>query len=259
MENILDKICHTKLGEIKEARSKVSYTQIEKLASQASLRTSFHEALINEDYETIRVIAEVKKASPSKGVIDPNFNHMNTARGYVENGAHCLSVLTDKEYFQGAPEYLQEITSEFNIPCLRKDFILDEYQILEAKAWGASAILLIVDCLKDQDLLRLHRFAVDLGLDVLVETHREDEVKRALDNEAIIIGVNNRNLRTFETSLETTFKLREMIPDTHITVSESGISTREDIEKILSHKVEAVLVGESLMRQGSNLLKDFLN
>lgn len=259
MENILDKICATKVEEIKEAKSKLSYSGIESKAAKAAARPSFHDALKNPNFKSIKVVAEVKKASPSKGVIDPNFNHMKTAEGYVKNGAHCMSVLTDVQYFQGAPEYLQEISANFNIPCLRKDFILDEYQILEAKAWGASAILLIVDCLKDTDLLRLHRFAQDLGLDILVETHREDEVKRALDNEAVIIGVNNRNLRTFETDLETTFRLREMIPSTHIAVSESGISTVEDIQRVLDHKVEAVLVGESLMRQGSGLLKAFLD
>lgn len=259
MANILDEICAHKLIEIKEAISLKSYTQIEKEAGLAKVRASFKDALINPDYKKIKIIAEVKKASPSKGVIDPNFNHMKTAEIYAQNGAHCMSVLTDKKFFQGAPEFLQEITANFETPCLRKDFILDEYQILEAKAWGASAILLIVDCLKDSELLRLHRFALDLGLDVLVETHREDEVKRALDNEAIIIGVNNRNLRTFETSLETTFRLRQIIPKTHITVSESGISSADDIRQVLEAEVEAVLVGESLMRQGAGLLKDFLN
>ena len=258
MENILDKICATKVDEIKAAKAKLSYAGIEREASKAESRPSFYAALKNPTFESIRVIAEVKKASPSKGIIDPDFDHMKTAQGYVTNGAHCMSILTDVKYFQGSPKYLQEISSQFPIPCLRKDFILDEYQILEAKAWGASAILLIVDCLKDPDMLRLHRFAHDLDLDVLVETHREDEVKRALDNEATIIGVNNRNLRTFETDLETTFRLREMIPSSHIAVSESGISTREDIERILEHHVEAVLVGESLMKQGSELLKDFL-
>lgn len=258
MENILDKICHTKLGEIQEAKSLLGYAKLETLAAKAPKRASFHDALVNPDFKKIKVIAEVKKASPSKGVIDPNFDHMKTAEGYVQHGAHCMSVLTDVQYFQGAPEYLQEITAKYATPCLRKDFILDEYQILEAKAWGASAILLIVDCLKDSELLRLHRFAHDIGLDVLVETHREDEVKRALDNEAVIIGVNNRNLRTFETDLNTTFRLKKLIPDTHIAVSESGISSSEDIQKVLDHRVEAVLVGESLMRQGAQLLGQFL-
>lgn len=256
--NILDRIVATKHEELKLALSKVSYAQIEKEALARTVPGDFHGALINPELKKVRVIAEVKKASPSKGIIRADFDPMEVADAYVESGASCISVLTDEQYFMGHADNLKNITAKHNIPCLRKDFIIDEYQILEARAWGASAVLLIVDCLEDKVMLRLREFAESLGLSVLVETHREEEVHRALDTGATLIGVNNRNLRTFETTLETTFRLRELIPSTHTVVSESGISTGEDIQAILDHNVGAVLVGESLMRSGANLLKDWV-
>ena len=177
---------------------------------------------------------------------------------YKKNGANCISVLTDQKYFQGHDQFLVDIVKQVQVPSLRKDFIVDEYQILEARALGASAILLIVDCLTDEELKRFQKFAWDLDLDVLVETHREEEVIRALHMEANMIGINNRDLRTFETNLETTFNLRDLIPSTALCISESGISSYDEIQKLLEYEVDAVLVGESLMRSQGNNMREVL-
>ena len=257
--NILDEICAYKKIFVEEAKKNCSYGEIEKQALAQPKASSFFTALKNKDFSQIKVIAEVKKASPSKGVIEPNFDHMRIAQTYLENGANALSILTDEKYFQGHARYLQEIVQSVSLPALRKEFIVDEYQILEAKAWGASAILLIVDCLTSAELKRFHQFAKELDLDVLVETHREEEVHEALAAGAEMIGVNNRNLRTFETSLETTFSLRPLVPEEFVFISESGISTAEDIRRLLEIKTDAVLVGESLMRSQGSLLRDFLS
>lgn len=205
----------------------------------------------------VRVIAEVKKASPSKGVIRADFDPVAIAETYQAAGATCISCLTDTQYFQGSLHHLQAIRPKVNLPILRKDFTIDEYQIIEARAAGADCILLIVaafhgDCADDrtpQDMIRLKRAAEALGLDVLVEVHTEEEMQIALEADSTLIGINNRNLKTFETSLDVTFKLAEMVPRSVLLVSESGIGRTDDLRAVSGAGAHAVLVGESLMRQ----------
>ena len=199
------------------------------------------------------VIAEVKKASPSKGVIREHFDPVAIARSYEAGGAACLSVLTDIDFFQGDDTYLQQARAACALPVLRKDFTIDPYQIVEARVLGADCILLIVSALDDAQLASLYREAMDIGLDVLVEVHDADELQRALTLQPIhgrrpLIGVNNRNLRTFEVSLETTVSLKRTMRDDRTLITESGISTREDVERMLAADVDAFLVGESFMR-----------
>lgn len=198
----------------------------------------------------VALIAEIKKASPSKGLIRKDFDPGEIARIYSTSGASAISVLTDKEFFQGSPEYLSTARSVSKLPLLRKDFIIDPYQIYEARLLGADAILLIMAVLTDREAGEFQGIAAGLGMDCLVEVHTADELKRALALDAQIIGINNRNLQTFQTDLETTFRLREMISDPNITVvSESGINTRDDVLKLKEHEVHAMLVGEALMRE----------
>lgn len=195
------------------------------------------------------VIAEVKKASPSKGVIRADFDPVAIARRYAECGAAAISVLTEERYFQGSPAYLEAIRAAVAVPLLRKDFIIDPYQVAEARAWGADAILLIVAALDDRPLRELHVAAGELGLDVLVEAHTAEEVDRAVAAGATLIGVNNRDLRTFVTTLETAERLRERIPAGAIAVAESGIETVADVARLRAAGYDVFLVGESLMRQ----------
>ncbi len=258
MSTILDEIIAYKKTWVKSCKDNISYGEVEKKALATPTPVSFAEPLRNPTHESIKIIAEVKKASPSKGVISKDFDPLKTAIGYEKIGAHCVSVLTDVKYFQGEDRFLDEISNTISLPCLRKDFIVDEYQILEARALGASAILLIVDCLSNEEIIRYQKFAKSLGLDSLVETHRKEEVERALECDAQLIGVNNRNLRTFATDLETSFQLREMVPNDRIFLSESGISTPEHIKQLLACKTDAVLVGESLMRSNGQLLQQLL-
>ena len=194
------------------------------------------------------VIAEVKKASPSKGVIRPDFDPVQIAASYIRNGATALSVLTDRKFFQGSLQYLADIRAMARVPVLRKDFILDAYQLHEARAYGADAILLIAAALEPAALGLLHDEAGTIGLEVLVEVHSEEEIDRVRDIGVSIFGVNNRDLRTFHTSLDVTVRLADRIPKGALLVSESGIGTGRDVAMLMSHGVNAVLVGESLMR-----------
>jgi indole-3-glycerol phosphate synthase len=194
------------------------------------------------------VIAEVKKASPSKGVMRADFHPAEIARSYAAGGAACLSVLTDVDFFQGADAYLQEASAACALPVLRKDFTIDPYQVYEARTLGADCILLIVAALGDAVLLELAALADELGMDVLVEVHDGEELDRALATSARLIGINNRNLRTFETTLDTTLNLRARVPTDRLLVTESGIVTREDVVKMRAAEVHAFLVGETFMR-----------
>lgn len=194
------------------------------------------------------VIAEIKKASPSKGVIREHFDPAYIAGDYEKGGATCLSVLTDHDFFQGHEDYLRQAKQACTLPVLRKDFLIDPYQVYEARVIGADCILLIVAALEDDALMRLCGLAMDLGMDVLVEVHDGDELKRALSLPAALIGINNRNLRTFTTSLNTTLTLLDKIPEDRIVVTESAIHTREDVALMREHGVNVFLVGEAFMR-----------
>jgi indole-3-glycerol phosphate synthase len=256
MESILDKINAHKITEIQAEKAVLSYSDLELQVRNYPVRMpAFKNAVTNSDYKSIRIIAEVKKASPSKGIIDPNFDPIKTALAYGEYGADAISVLTDKKFFMGDDQYLKQISEICpQIPLLRKDFILDEYQILKAKLLGASAILLIISSLNAETFQKLYRFAKDLGLDVLTETHDEREVDIALKGGADIIGVNNRNLHTFQTDINISLKLRPLVPESIPFVSESGIDSAEQVKILLEHKISAVLVGEAFMRQGADLI-----
>ncbi|MBA54366.1 MAG: indole-3-glycerol-phosphate synthase [Pseudomonadales bacterium] len=194
------------------------------------------------------VIAEAKKASPSKGVIREQFEPAAIARSYEEGGAACLSVLTDHDFFQGHEDYLQQARAACSLPVIRKDFIVDPYQVLEARAIGADCILLIAACLSDQQMADLCSTAVELGMDVLIEVHDREELDRSLPLEQTLVGINNRNLHTFDVSLNTTFDLLPHIPEQRIVVTESGILSVDDVERMRAHAVNAFLVGEAFMR-----------
>ncbi|AOS96765.1 Indole-3-glycerol phosphate synthase [Microbulbifer aggregans] len=206
------------------------------------------------------VIAEIKKASPSKGVIREDFIPAEIATSYEKGGAACLSVLTDVDFFQGADAYLQQARSAVRLPVLRKDFTVDPYQVYEARALGADCILLIAACLEDGQMRDLNGLAQEVGLDVLVEVHDGEELERALALPNRLIGINNRNLHTFDVQLETTFQLLDRIPDDRIVVTESGIHTTDDVAAMRGHDVHAFLVGEAFMRDkepGRRLLEMF--
>ena len=193
-------------------------------------------------------ICEVKKASPSKGLIAPDFPYVAIAKEYEQAGAAAISVLTERDYFLGSPQYLQEIAAAVTTPVLRKDFVIDEYQVYEARAIGADCVLLIVAALGDAQLRELAGLAAHLDMDVLVEVHDEEELDRALAVDAPLIGVNNRDLRTFRTDLETTLRLRALVPADRLLVTESGVHTREDVARLRAGGVHAFLVGEAFMR-----------
>jgi indole-3-glycerol phosphate synthase len=200
--------------------------------------------------QAIALIAEIKKASPSAGIICQDFDPVKIAKEYEAAGASCLSILTDEKFFQGSLDYLRQIRAAVKIPLLRKDFIIDERQILEAIEWGADAILLIVAILTDEQLAKFHSLAVEAGLAVLVEVHDEKELERTLKINPALIGVNNRNLKTFKVDLATTEKLAKKIGAGKILVAESGIHSRADVERLKKCGAKAILVGESLMKNG---------
>jgi indole-3-glycerol phosphate synthase len=250
-ENVLDKIVATKSAEVAAGKQQQSISDLRKLIAQQTPCRGFYHAIENQVLKgETAVIAEVKKASPSKGIIRADFNPVEIAQSYLKGGATCLSVLTDAEYFQGSDAYLQQIRQVVGLPVLRKDFMLDPWQIYQSRALGADCILLIVACLTDELLLELNDLAEDLGMDVLMEVHDEEEMQRALATPAKLIGINNRNLKTFETSLQTSEKLRVMVApeQNRIVVSESGIHSSEDIQFLQDNNIYTYLIGESLMR-----------
>lgn len=250
MSDILKKILETKHAEVAAAAESKPLKQMQDEAYAADdprdFAGSIH-AKIMADKPA--VIAEIKKASPSKGVIRENFHPAEIARSYEKGGAACLSVLTDAPYFQGHADYLREAKAACSLPVLRKDFMIDPYQIYEARAMGADCILLIVAALELPKMRLLEDVAHDLGMAVLVEVHDADELELALQLETPLIGINNRNLRTFDVSLQTTLDLLQKLPDDRCVVTESGIFTPEDVALMRSHDVHTFLVGEAFMRQ----------
>jgi len=247
--DILNRILATKQREISERRAQRSIDELQQQAHHVSPPRGFVAALHRRVQQGgFGVIAEIKKASPSKGVIREDFNVVEIARSYEAGGASCLSVLTDSEYFQGHEVFLTQARGACGLPVIRKDFIVDPYQVVEARAIGADCILLIVAALSDEELASLHAAAREQGMDVLVEVHDGEELERALKLNLDLIGINNRNLRTFETSLDTTIELLSRVPDGCLVVTESGIHTRADVELMRDHDVHAFLVGEAFMR-----------
>lgn len=246
MPDILSEIVDWKRREIAEARRRMPLDELEAQALEAPPARDFLAALAGPG--PIRLIAEVKKASPSAGVLRVDFDPIAIARTYQAHGANCLSVLTDAKFFQGHLTYLARIRASVVIPLLRKDFTIDEYQVVEARMAGADAVLLIAECLADAELRSLRERAEALGMTALVEFHDPANLRRVVDSGARLIGINNRDLTRFVTDLDQTLRLRDEIPPEVVLVSESGIRTRADVERLESAGVHAILVGETLMR-----------
>ncbi len=250
--DILKKILQTKAEEVERRKAKTPLEMLQEIATDIEKPRGFYQALkSNADAKKPAIIAEIKKASPSKGVIREDFRPVDIAMDYAMNSATCLSVLTDKDYFQGSEVYLQLVHDRCPLPVIRKDFMVDPYQIHEARALGADCILLIVAALDDAQMQELASITAELGMDVLVEVHDAEEMQRALQLETKLVGVNNRNLRTFETSLQTTLELKDMLPEDRLLVTESGIHTKEDVQLMHENDIYTFLVGEAFMRAES--------
>jgi len=261
MSDILNKILETKKVEIAAAKAKIGLPEMQALAESAPKTRDFIGSIRKKIVAgKAAVIAEIKKASPSKGVIRPDFKPSEIALSYEKGGAACLSVLTDVEYFQGSSEYLKLARAACKLPVLRKDFMIDEYQVYEARAMGADCILLIAAAIDLSKMRELENIAHKLGMSVLVEVHNGEELELALQLETPLLGINNRNLRTFEVTLDTTLGLLNRLPQGKIVVTESGIFTTEDVKLMRNNQVNTFLVGEAFMRQddpGAELAKVF--
>lgn len=250
---ILKKIIERKHEEVRDRSRRVSAAELEAciMAMQGTDQDprGFADAMFRAVAEgRSAVIAEAKKASPSKGLLRDPFDPAAIAKSYQAGGASCMSVLTDVDFFQGSEQYLKEARAACDLPVIRKDFIVDPYQVYEARAMGADCILLIVSCLADEQMARLNALALRLGMDVLVEVHGADELERALELDNRLVGINNRNLHTFEVSLENTFELLDSIPQDRLVVTESGIHSPEDVAAMRERGVNSFLVGEAFMR-----------
>ena len=246
---ILRKILARKREEVAQRSARVALSDVEQQASEQPVARGFARALQAQVASgEAAVIAEVKKASPSKGVIRPDFHPAQIAESYERGGASCLSVLTDVDFFQGSDDYLQQARNACSLPVLRKDFTVDPYQVVEARAIGADAILLIVAALDQDQMLELAAAAGEVGVDVLVEVHDRNELERALELETPLVGINNRDLHSFDTTLDTTFRLLEHIPDDRLVITESGIHSIDEVNAMREREVHAFLVGEAFMR-----------
>jgi len=255
----LDNIIDYKKSELEERKQKVPIGALKSQLQFIKGRRDFRKALSN--VHGTRIIAEVKKASPSKGVIREDFDHVEIARTYEREGAAAISVLTDSHFFQGDIEYLSQIRCVVDIPLLRKDFIIDEYQVLEAMVYGADALLLIAAVLGEKELQNLYDMTRSLGMQVLVEIHDKRDLKKAKKIGAEIIGINNRNLKSFRTDIKTTVRLARLISEDKIIVSESGINTKEDLAFLKKGGADAFLIGEAFMREQDPgvLLRELIN
>jgi indole-3-glycerol phosphate synthase len=245
MQTILDKIVESKRREVEAAKQEIPERELRARAADAPTPRPFQSALAASG--PIKLIAEIKKASPSKGVIRNDFHPVQIARVYEQHGAACISVLTDEPFFQGSLEYLRAVRQAVALPVLRKDFILDPYQVWEARAAGADAVLLIAECLSGAQLTRLHDVITQLHMAALVEFYEPANLPSVLDAGATLIGVNNRDLRTFQTDLQHTIRMRERIPEDRLVVAESGIHHRQDVRLLQQAGIHAMLVGERLM------------
>ena len=246
MISILKKIVDQKHKDIERAKSKVSLAELEAKIQNTPPPLDFQAALVaNSD---VSLIAEVKRASPSKGLIREDFDPVQIANAYQENGASCISVLTDEHFFQGHLDFLREVRGNVDIPVLRKDFILDPYQVVEARAAGADAVLLIAECLTPSQLKDLHAVIAELKMTALVELYDSKNIESVLACNPTLVGVNNRDLNTFEIDLQHSIRIKQNLPEEIAMVSESGIFTNQDVQLMAENKVDAILVGESLMR-----------
>lgn len=249
---ILERILINKRYEVDAAKKQTSFAELESRFPPAEEARSFAAAMSERvRQQQVAVIAEIKKASPSKGLIRADFQPAQHAQDYQANGAACLSVLTDEKYFQGSNDYLVQARAACDIPVIRKDFMIDMYQIAESKVLGADCILLIVAALDRTQLLELAHYANTISLDILVEVHNEEELERALELKTDLIGINNRNLHNFETSLQTTIDLAQLIPEGKTVVTESGIHTSKEVDFMTSNGIYGFLIGEAFMRAES--------
>jgi indole-3-glycerol phosphate synthase len=255
MSNILDEIVMTKREEVEARKKSAPVEQLKETISTLGRPRNFFQAVTRKTKKKLNLIAEVKKASPSAGVIRADFDPVKIAQAYAAGGADALSVLTDEKYFQGKLEYIHAIRDAVKLPVLRKDFIIDPYQVYESRAAGADAMLLIAECLETSELIDLQILATELNMTCLIEVHDLDNLMRVRDRvigfplkSYSLLGINNRDLRTFKTDLGTTLRMAELVEDRSVLVTESGINTRADVEKVAGAGVSAALVGESLMR-----------
>ena len=246
---VLKKILSRKADEVAQRKLEVGIDQLKKSVETASAPRGFAKALQAKiSAGDSAVIAEIKKASPSKGIIREHFDPAAIAKSYEQGGAACLSVLTDIDFFQGADEYLKLARAACSLPVIRKDFMIDDYQLYESRAMGADCVLLIVAALDAPSLKRLHRLSLSLGLDVLIEVHDQKELELALELDNPMVGINNRNLHSFEVSLDNTYQLLDKIPQGRIVITESGINSTQDVLAMRNKNVNAFLVGEAFMR-----------